>query len=69
MSEHRYTYGLRYRPAGYATVPNGRIPGSERPHPDYPVYGVIDYPRRLTKQEAEAFQLERVVEVARERVK
>ena len=42
----RYTYGLTYRPLGYAQVPAGWIIKSDRPHPDFR-FGTIDYPFRL----------------------
>lgn len=53
----RWTYGLRYRPAGYANIPDGWIISSDKPRTDYP-HGSIDYPRELTAEEVEAFQLE-----------
>ena len=47
----RFTYGLIYRPMARFVVPGGWIIDSSRPHPDYPTFGVVDYPRPLTEQE------------------
>lgn len=55
----RFSYGCWYRPPGYAQIPDGWIVGSDRPHPDYP-HGTIDYPRELTSEEVERYQLERI---------
>lgn len=51
-----YTYALSYRPAGFATLPKGWIPKSTKPHADYK-FGTVDFPRPLTKDEIEAYQL------------
>lgn len=53
-----YEYGLRYRPAGYGTVPDGRV--GERPDPGFPNYGVVQYARPLTTEEISTFELEPV---------
>ena len=54
--EKVYTYGLTYRPAGFATLPKGWLPGSTKPHKDF-AHGTVDFPRILTKDEMEAFEL------------
>jgi hypothetical protein len=59
----RYTYGLRYRPLGYAQVPPGWIIRSDRPHPEYP-HGTVDYPRPLSPEEARGYELTLVAETA-----
>ena len=53
----RYTYGLGYRPLGYAQVPPGWIIGSDRPHPDYPRFGTVDWPERLPEALTERYDL------------
>jgi hypothetical protein len=55
----RYTYGLTNRPAGYGQIPEGYVVGSDRPHGDFR-HGTIDYPRELTPDEAQGFELRRV---------
>ena len=57
----RYTYGLRYRPLGYAQVPPGWIIRSDRPHPEYR-HGTVDCPRPLTAQELRGYEPELVAE-------
>lgn len=57
----RWTYGLHYRPAGYGSVPPGRIIGADRAHPRYR-HGTIAYPRELTEREVAAFELEPVAD-------
>lgn len=42
----RWTYGLTYRPLGYAQVPDGWIVFSNRDHPDFR-FGTVDYPNEL----------------------
>lgn len=51
-----YTYALSYRPAGFATLPKGWIPESTKPHSDYK-FGTVDFPRPLTRDEIDAYQL------------
>jgi hypothetical protein len=58
----RYTYGLSYRPAGYSHMPDGWIVGSEKEHPAFPSFGTVDYPRPLTDEEVQSFQLDTVHE-------
>lgn len=55
----RWTYGLTYRPLGYANVPEGWIVFSDRKHTDFP-FGTIDYPFELTARLVESFQLKGV---------
>ena len=55
----RYTYGLTYRPVGYAQVPVGWVMWSERPHPDFR-YGTVDYPAPLSENAVRGCQLTRV---------
>lgn len=52
----RWTYGLTYRPLGYAQVPAGWIIWSDRPHATFQ-HGTVDYPRELTAQEISSYQL------------
>lgn len=52
----RWTYGLTYRPAGYAQVPDGYILFTARPHPDFR-FGTIDYPIELSASKAHNFEL------------
>ena len=52
----RWTYGLRNRPAMYATVPDGRIIGSDKRHDRF-AHGTIDYPRKLTAKECYDYEL------------
>lgn len=58
----RWRYGLQYRPARYASVPDGWLLGSVRPSAEF-AHGTIDYPRELTKYEAAAFELTPLGEV------
>jgi hypothetical protein len=55
----RFTYGGQNRPLGYAAIPKGHIPGSNREHGSFR-HGTVDYPRELTPEEAGGFELERV---------
>lgn len=55
----RYTYGLTYRPLGFANVPDGWIIFSNKPHPNY-TFGTVDYPLSLEKVVQEQYQLEEV---------
>ena len=59
----RWRYGLRYRPLGYAQVPNGWIIFSDRPHPAYH-FGTVEYSRPLTTHEEEQFSLILLAQVA-----
>ncbi len=52
----RWCYGLTYRPAAFANIPDGRIIFGDRPHEDYR-HGTVQYPRALSQREVEAFQL------------
>jgi len=52
----RYTYGLTYRPVGYAQVPEGWIIQSNKPSTKF-AHGTIDYPRPLTQEEITQYQL------------
>ena len=52
----RWTYGLTYRPVGYAQVPGGYILFSDKKHPDF-AFGTIDYPAPLTDDKAQGFEL------------
>ncbi|HAM57622.1 MAG TPA: hypothetical protein DCQ64_20295 [Candidatus Rokubacteria bacterium] len=52
----RWTYGLTYRPLGYAQVPAGFIVWSDRPHPDFR-FGTIDYPEPLPERVAQQASL------------
>jgi len=56
----RWTYGLTHRPLALYHVPAGWIIGSDRPHPDFPVFGTVRYPRRLTPDEVARYELRRV---------
>lgn len=56
----RWTYGMVNRPAGYATVPDGRIVGADdnAAAPDPRVrHGTIQYTRPLTPQEIYKYEL------------
>jgi hypothetical protein len=52
----RFTYGLTYRLAGYAQVPDDRIVFGDRKDTRFR-YGTIQYPRRLSDREVESFEL------------
>lgn len=52
----RYTYGLTYRPAGYGTVPSGRVATDDRRTARY-FYGTVTYDRPLTAEECATYQL------------
>ena len=52
----RWTYGLTYRPLCSASVPDGWIVFSNRPHSDYP-HGTIQYPHPLTAHQCAAYEL------------
>ncbi len=52
----RWTYGLTYRPAGYAQVPDGYIIHSDKPNKAFR-YGTLDYGRKLTDREVKGFEL------------
>ena len=60
----RWQYGLTYRPATYAQVPDGYIIWSGKPHPGY-AHGTIDYPFRLSDGQVERFELTLVAELPR----
>jgi hypothetical protein len=59
----RWTYGMIYRPLSIGAQPKGFIIGSVKPHDGFN-HGTVDYPRELTRDEVESYQLERVVEPA-----
>ena len=56
----RYRYGLTYRPPAYANIPAGWIVFSNRPDPRFR-HGIIEYPRKLTDHEVEAYELTPIV--------
>ena len=53
----RWTYGLKYRPAGIGHQPKGFIIGSQGKHPEYKNFGTIDYARKLTEEEIYQYEL------------
>ena len=55
----RWTYGLKFRPLRYANVPDGWIIFSDRPCTGFG-HGCVDYPRELTADEVDSFQLTRL---------
>ena len=55
----RYRYGYLYRPFGFYHQPKGFIIGSYRQLDRYFRYGTIDYPRELTTEETEQYQLKK----------
>jgi hypothetical protein len=59
----RWTYGMTHRPPHFSHLPKGWIIFSIRPHPKFPDFGVIDFPRELTAHEVETFELTPVTEV------
>lgn len=63
----RWTYACTHRPPGYAAVPDGRIVGGDRPHPTYQ-FGTIQYPRQLTAEEINRYELDDLGQIARDRV-
>ena len=52
----RYTYGLQYRPLGYAQVPDGYIIFSNRPNFNFK-FGTVDYPFKLSDEQLTQFQM------------
>lgn len=54
-----WVYGCNYRPAGYASVPDGRIVGGDVPKgPTAPFnFGTIEYDHPLTAEEITSFEL------------
>lgn len=52
----RWRYGLNYRPLGYAQVPPGSIVFSHRPSVEFR-FGTIEYPRQLTEEEVDGYEL------------
>ncbi len=52
----RWTYGMTYRPLGFANVPDGWIVFSNKKHPDF-YFGTIDYPFELPERAVKSFQL------------
>ena len=52
----RFTYGLNYRPLGYAQVPEGYILFSDKENKDYK-FGTVDYPKPLTDTQVNSYQL------------
>jgi len=57
----RWTYGLTYRPVGYATVPKGFLLGSSKEHPDFR-FGTIDYPFQIDAVTAHQMDLTEVID-------
>ena len=55
----RWTYGLALRPIAPGAQPKGFIIGSQSPHSGF-AFGAIDYPRHLTTQEMNAYELKEV---------
>lgn len=53
----RFTYGLQYRPAAAYNIPDGRIIWADKPHPKFPRFGTVQYPRQLSEQEVKGFEL------------
>jgi hypothetical protein len=53
---HRWKYGLTYRPLGFAQVPEGWVIKSDLPDVRF-TYGTVDYPRELTQDEVDGYQL------------
>lgn len=58
----RWTYGLLFRPVASCHLPKGWIIGSEGKHPDYKLFGTIQFPFKLSDQDVAAFELELVEE-------
>jgi hypothetical protein len=58
----RFRYGLTYRPATYANVPDNYILWSGKLYPGY-AHGTIDYPFRLSDMQVERFELTLVAEL------
>jgi len=52
----RFTYGLSYRPLAQYNVPDGWIIQSDRRNVRF-AFGTVDYPRPLTDQELDRFDL------------
>jgi len=52
----RFVYGLTYRPAGFAQVPDGRIILGDRKDSRFN-HGTVQYPRKLSEAEVDTFQL------------
>lgn len=65
----RYTYGLTYRPVARFNIPDGWIIGSQGQHPNFKNFGTIDYPARLSDQEARRYELVLVGEPAEEAIR
>ncbi len=56
----RFTYGLRYRPLARFAVPDGWIIGSNKDHPEFPNFGIVDYPFELSDKQLHSYELKRV---------
>lgn len=56
----RWTYGLTYRPISIGAIPKGWIIDSQKDHPDFPTFGVVDYPRQLTEKEVCSYELKEI---------
>ena len=54
----RYRYGLRNRPVAQCHLPRGWIIFSDKSHPNFRNFGTIDFPRELTKEEMDAWEIE-----------
>lgn len=52
----RYVYGLSYRPAAFANLPDGRIIGADRADARFR-FGTVAYPRQLTEREVAGYEL------------
>jgi len=57
----RFTYGLTYRPAARFSIPDGWVIGSNKEHPDFPKFGTVDYPVKLSDEELYKFELKEVI--------
>jgi len=58
----RWRYGLTYRPAGFAQVPDGRIGGADHPDSRFR-HGTIDYPFEVDAKSVYRFELTLVAEL------
>lgn len=63
----RWTYGLNYRPVGYAQIPDGWIVMSDRKDSRFN-HGTIDYPFELPAGKIKRFEMTPVTESVREQV-
>ena len=54
----RWRYGLTNRPVAGCHLPKGWIIGSYRPSETFRVFGTIDFPREMTGEEVDGFELE-----------